>query len=270
MPLIPLIILVVFILLLVGFGFLCYTLFKKKKFWALATIIAVPVSFLMVFGIQSYPIPVLAILLIVIPALLPLAFFLINKELFKKTWIMVSIFLIVLLVLWNMVLLGYMNHEVKSEVKTINPTGTTGTALVVYHPGRSDFQETVNTAFAEGLAEKGWSIDMTTASSEAPTDLSKYDLLVLGTPTYDWAPSGRIKKYLKGLSDLGGKPTVIIVSAAGSSDQSVPTMEKLVQQANGKLIKSFPLWTLAPNDEMYGISDPVEIMRQAANDISLP
>ena len=111
---------------------------------------------------------------------------------------------------------------------------------------------------------------MTTASSQAPTDLGSYDLLVLGSPTYASGPAKPFRSYLEGVGDLGGQRAVIIISGAGRTDESVAVAEELVRNANGELVRSLPIWTMAPNEERYGISDPVEIMRQAAMEISLP
>jgi len=167
-------------------------------------------------------------------------------------------------------LMRKMSSEVVSDLKVSNPEGDEGVALVVYHPGISDFQRQVNYAFADGLVSNGWRVEITTASSQAPTDLSGYDLLVLGGPVYAGAVAQPVRSYLSGLGDLGGKRTVLIISGSGSTDEAVSVMEQLVQEANGDLVKSLPIWTQAPNDEMYGISDPEEIMRQAGTEIPLP
>ena len=76
------------------------------------------------------------------------------------------------------------NKAVVSEIKKLNPEGTAGTAFVVYHAGKSNFQQTVISAFVEGLVSNGWRVELTTASDQTPTDLSACDLLVLGGPTY--------------------------------------------------------------------------------------
>ena len=102
-----------------------------------------------------------------------------------------TVLVIVLVVLAVAVALSYLwlNKEVVSQVEVRNPDGDAGTALVVYHPGKSDFQEKVTYAFAESLVSNGWRVEIATASSQAPTDLSGYDLLVLGGPTYWFTPS---------------------------------------------------------------------------------
>jgi len=177
---------------------------------------------------------------------------------------------VALLAVVSVGLLNKANRAVISEIRVLNAEATIGTALVVYHPGVTSFQKRVNRAFADGLASAGWRVEMTTASSQAPTELGSYDLLVLGSPTYGFGPAKPFRSYLEAVGDLGGKRTVIIVSGLGRTDESVAIAEELVGKANADLVKSLPIWTAAPNKEMYDIGDPVEIMRRAAMEISLP
>jgi hypothetical protein len=125
-------------------------------------------------------------------------------------------------------------------------------------------------AFSEGLISSGWRVEVTTASDKAPTDLAGYDLLVLSAPTYDWVPAKPIQRYLQRLGDLADQPTVVIISAAGTTTLSLPKMEDLVREANGDLVASYALWTLVPNRVAYGIDDAEEIMRRKARAIPSP
>ena len=165
------------------------------------------------------------------------------------------------------------SQEVASQVEVLNPAGDRGTALVVYHPGRRHFLRKVTSAFAEGLVSSGWRVERTTASSQAPIDLSNYDLLVLGGQTYFWSPVRPIRNYASRLGDLGGKPTAIIITGFGATGRSISIMERLVHEANGDLVNSLSLTTLKPNDE----KDPrpneevaVEMATQAGREIALP
>jgi flavorubredoxin len=164
----------------------------------------------------------------------------------------------------------WLNKEVVSEVEVRNPEGDAGTALVVYHPGKSDFQEKVTYAFAEGLVSNGWRVEITTASSQAPTDLAGYDLLALGGPTYWFTPARPVRRYLSRLGDLGGQPTATIITAMGAGGRSISIMEKDVREANGDLVKSLILYTMRPNEDLYGINDAAEIATQAAKEIPPP
>lgn len=177
--------------------------------------------------------------------------------------------------LWGAWLMVGRNREVISEVETLNPDGGTGTALVVYHPGKSDFQRRVFAGFAEGLVAGGWRVELTTPSPLTPTNLDGYDLLVLGGPTYGFKPNLPIQTYLKRLGDLGRKPAVTIITALGMGRRSAHIMEQLVRQANGTLVKALVLYKARPNDEDNPVGGrqnqdlAVEIATQAAKAIDL-
>jgi len=186
--------------------------------------------------------------------------------------------LFVVLVLFVVVaLLDYgRNKEVVSEVKALNPEGDAGIALVVYHPGQSDFQHRVFSGFTEGLISRGWRVEITTPSSQAPTDLSGYGLLVLGGPTYWFTPNRPIRRYLSRLGDLGGQRTVTLITALGAGERSTSIMEKQVREANGDLVNVLLLYKMRPNDDDNYVDSQqnqalaVEMATQAAKEIPLP
>ncbi len=157
-------------------------------------------------------------------------------------------------------------HEVVSPIRVLNSEGEGGTALVVYQKGLRDFQPKVASAFAEGLVSKGWRVEITTVSPRAPTKISKYDLLVLGWPTYWFTPSLPIRRYLRRIGDLEGKKTVIICTAAGAPAGSCRKMMSLVQRANGTILKALTLFTMRPNE---GNGDPLAMATQAAEELHL-
>ena len=175
---------------------------------------------------------------------------------------------------WGAWLFSGRNREVVSEVETLNPEGEAGTALVVYHPGKSDFQRRVFAGFASGLGASGWRVEMTTPSPLTPTDLAGYDLLVLGGPTYGFKPNRPIQKYLERLGDLGGKPTVTLITALGMGERSTEMMQQLVREANGDLVEALILYKARPNDDDNPGDGPqnqdlaVEMALQAAMDVA--
>jgi flavorubredoxin len=168
------------------------------------------------------------------------------------------------------------NREVVSGVTTLNAGGEAGAALVVYHPGRSDFARRVIGGFAQGLVSRGWRVDLTTASLQAPADLSAYDLLVLGGPTYGFTPNQPIRRYLSRLGDLGGQRTATVVTAMGAGERSAAIMGRQVREANGELVESLLLYWMRPNDDdnYVDVSQnrdlAVELATQAAQRIPLP
>jgi len=180
--------------------------------------------------------------------------------------------LVILVAAWVLFDL-WLNREVVSEVRALNPGGDAGAALVVYHPGKSDFHHRVTAGFAEGLVSNGWRVEITTASAQAPANLSGYGLLALGGPTYWFTPNRPIRRYLSRLGDLGGQRTVTIITAMGAGERSASIMEKQVRQANGDLVSALLLYSMRPNDDdNYVDGDQnralaVEMAIQAARDI---
>jgi hypothetical protein len=161
------------------------------------------------------------------------------------TWIIV---LGVLVVVWASSYL-WLNAETVSGIEVQNPAGEVGTALVVDHPGRGSFHARVVSGFVEGLVAGGWRVETTTASGQAPTDLSGYDLLVLGSPTYWFTPSWPIRRYLDRLGDLTGQPTVTIITGMGAGERSAFMMQRQVQKANGELVSGLLFYRMRPNDD---------------------
>jgi flavorubredoxin len=156
-----------------------------------------------------------------------------------------------------------LNKDVVSGVDVVNPNGSK-TALIVYQPGLSSFPRDVSYAFGDGLASSGWRVEITTASSQAPSDLSKYSLLVLGFPCYGASPGTAIIRYVDRLANLQGINTVIVACAAGSPGGSVDTMKQKVQAAGGTFRDSLSLFTMAPNE---GNGTATDIARQTGAQI---
>ena len=164
----------------------------------------------------------------------------------------------------------WLNGEVRSGIQVSNPEGGAGAALVVYHPGKFGFGERVRGAFVRGLVTNAWRVETTTASRQAPADLSGYDLLVLVGPTYWFTPSRPLLSYLNRLGDIGEKPVATITTAMGAGERSNALMQKAVQEANGHLVTSLLLYTIRPNEDLYGINDAEEIAAKAAMEIRPP
>ena len=170
----------------------------------------------------------------------------------------------------------WLNKATVSRVEVQNPEGDAGTALVVDHPGRGSFHVQVVSGFVEGLVSSGWRVERTTASRQAPADLSGYDLLVLGSPTYWFTPSWPIRSYLGRLGDLKGQRTITLVTGMGAGERSAALLAKWVRKANGDLAKGLLFYWMRPNDDDNYVNAEqnkvlaVQMATQAARDLSFP
>lgn len=159
-----------------------------------------------------------------------------------KKWkkILLSAILIVLVVFVGIG--AYLEYSVYREVLTqtvVLNSGGTKTALVIYHPGITDFAHNATYSFADGLISSGWRVEIATASPQAPTSLSNYSLLVLGWPIYDFNPGPTITNQIHRMGNLNGTNTVIMVIAGGMDPLNAQAnMGKIVENANGTVLET--------------------------------
>jgi flavorubredoxin len=160
----------------------------------------------------------------------------------------------------GLLMAGVINREVVSGIDVINADGSK-TALIVYQPGFSSFPRDISYAFADGLASSGWRVEITTASPQSPSDLSKYSLLTLAYPVYGGNPGTAIVNYANRLNDLDGINTVIIACQGGTGPSlTIDTLKQKVQVANG----TFYIGLSFSNQN----SSAIESARQAGRDIA--
>ena len=178
----------------------------------------------------------------------------------EKKWkqmMLISIIIIVLIVASvSVFVLIKANSDVVSELDVLNPNGSQ-TALILYHDGFSSFNEDVTYAFRDGLVDNGWRVEITTASDQAPTDLSKYSLLVLGSPVYGGSPSASIERHVDRIGDLGGIESVLVITSGGINVGAEASMQKIVEDNNGVVKTVLSLQT----------GDSLDIAQQAGKEI---
>ena len=183
----------------------------------------------------------------------------------QKRWKQILLIAILAFVIVVVCVLGFIFFKINSDyvsgIEVLNADGAQN-ALIIYHPGLSSFMKDVAYAFADGLVENGWKVEITTASSQAPTDLSGYSLLALGSPVYADGPSPTIKRHVERIGDLTGIDTVLLVTSGGSDGGAEATMQQTVEEHNGAVELVLSLFNSAPNE-----GDPLDIAEQAGREI---
>jgi hypothetical protein len=186
----------------------------------------------------------------------------------QKKWKKILLVTLLIIVVISVSLLGYtsfaMNSDVVTQLVIKNPTGSK-TALVLYHPGLSSFSHDVSYAFADGLVSNGWRIEIATSSIEAPTNLSKYSLLVISSNTYAFTPDSPTTRQLERIGNLNRIQTVLLTLGAGSAQESQKALETTIQASNGTILQSLVLYSMAPNE---GDRSATDIAQQTAREIT--
>ena len=185
----------------------------------------------------------------------------------KKRWKKIVLIVFVVFLIAGVIALAYVgiriSSDVASEMEILNTEGAKK-ALVIYHPGMTSLMKDVTYAFADGLVSNGWRVEITTPSSEAPTDISGYDLLVLGSPVYGFSLTQTIERHLERIGDLKKIETIAVLTAAGAPGESASTMENAILDSNGTVKEVITLFGMAPNE---GDANPVDLAEQAGKEI---
>jgi hypothetical protein len=129
-------------------------------------------------------------------------------------------------------------HETPTDIQVLNADGAK-TALVLYHPGLTDYAKNITYTYAQALADAGWRVEVTTPSPQAPTDIAKYKLLVLGWAIYDFGPAPTITSQIQRIGNLNGTDTAIIIMGGGLDPLNVKDqMNRIVEDADGNVIQT--------------------------------
>ena len=157
-----------------------------------------------------------------------------------------------------------MNNDVITELTIENSQGAKS-ALILYHPGLTSFSHDVAYAYTDGLVSNNWRVEITTSSTQAPTNLSKYGLLVVLSNTYAFTPDKPTTRQIERMGNLDEIQTVLITLGAGSAQESKQSLESMVIASNGNIIQSLLLYNMAPNE---GDKSATEIAYQSAQQIT--
>ena len=171
----------------------------------------------------------------------------------KKMLLIVLLAFVIIVASLSGFVLFKLNSDYVSEIDVLNANGSQ-TALIIYHPGFSSFMKDTSYAFAEGLVENDWRVEITTASSQAPTDLSDYSLLVLGSGVYADDPSVTIKRHVERIGDLQRIDTVLLVTSGFSKGNAEAQMQQTVEEHNGIIKEVLSVFQGDPLDiaKQYG------------------
>jgi hypothetical protein len=186
----------------------------------------------------------------------------------QKRWKKILLITLLTIVVVSAVLLIYVgfviNNDIVTQLVIRNPEGAK-TALVLYHPGLTSFSKDVAYAFADGLVENDWRVEVATPSFEAPTDVSKYSLLVVVSNTYAFTPDAPTTRHLERIGNLNGIQSVLLTLGAGSAEESKQSLENMIQDRNGTIIESLLLYSMAPNE---GDKSATAIAKETAQQIT--
>lgn len=146
---------------------------------------------------------------------------------------------------WDGALMGWVNRA-PPPTFTRDPLEASQRALIVLHPGGSDFARQVSSGIAEGLRGSGWAVDIASASAQAPLPDRCHALLIVVTPTYNWGEVALpVRKYIGRLNPLGELAVADVTTGAGWAPNR--DLFHQLRQSGGRVVASATIFTTAPN-----------------------
>ena len=109
-------------------------------------------------------------------------------------------------------------------------------ALIIYQNGRSSYNKDVAESIANGLVDKGYYVTSNQPGDYLEKDLSKYDLVLFGSPVYASNISSVLKEYVNSIDNYG-KAKVICYSVGNAPDND--ELKKFNDLSNIKIDGSF-------------------------------
>lgn len=148
------------------------------------------------------------------------------------------------LIVTTMVIVSLNFRDDIRDLDTRNPDGITGTVFVAFRAGVTSFNEDIVNEFVRGLIEQDWSIDITTTSTETPTNVTGYGFVVLACPVNGGMPHQFMLDYLA-RANFEGKPIVLILTSGGeNSTAAMEIYRQTTVGANGVVHTELPYWLL--------------------------
>jgi flavodoxin len=124
-------------------------------------------------------------------------------------------------------------------------------ALVVYQPTVGDSGKTIAERIAAGLNENGYEVTLAYPSEKLSSDISAYDIVVLGSGVYAGKSSKALRDYVSSVDSFSGK-TIFLYSVG-----SMETMEELdefgaeIEGSNGLITFKFQSTDKDAGDKAY-------------------
>lgn len=141
--------------------------------------------------------------------------------------------LLILSVIILVASIGHANKPKASNEKVLKgKDGASKKALIIYQPAISATTSEIANAIAKGLNDGGYEVTLNYPSKNISSDISKYSIVVFGSPVYAGKPLSIVTDYMSGIKDFDSKKIVLFSTGADSSNKSeLDEMEKALNGA---------------------------------------
>ena len=110
-------------------------------------------------------------------------------------------------------------------------------ALVIYQPSRGGLTQKIGSEIAKGIYSEGYEVTINYPGKHLSTDISKYSIIVYGSPVYIGQTSATLADYMKSVKNYTNTKIFIFATGGQLNNGELDNMEK--QLVNGKATEKF-------------------------------
>ena len=161
----------------------------------------------------------------------------------------------------------YAQFSGSANIELVKSESGDRTALILFNPDPFyNLDHQICKSLGEGLARQGFDSWIVT-TKQSNISREEYDLLVICSNTYNWAPDWGVTRFIQQNKPFDQQPVIAITLGSGSTSRSEKLLQYKLNRANAKVIASYHLWLMRPNDESKMDRNNVEIANELARKI---
>ena len=152
---------------------------------------------------------------------------------FKKILLVVVISFVAAIAIMA-VIFGSLNKPKGNNEKILKSNESSAKkALIIYQPSLTNVTSVIADSIAKGLNDGGCEVTLNNPGKDLSTDISKYSLVVFGSPTYAGQPLSIETEYISKIKDFSSAKVVLFVTGSDvSKKDELDVMEKSLNGVN--------------------------------------
>jgi len=151
------------------------------------------------------------------------------------------------------------NKNKSNEVILNSKNSESKKAIVIYQPSRTSVVKDLAYQFAKGLNDKGYEVTINYPGDFLDADLSKYSIIVFGTPVYIGTPSKVLIEYINRIKNVSDKKIISFISGGSKESPEIDIIKTAIGNVEqSKFVKYYTSDKNKNLTDAYNLSISIE------------
>ncbi len=136
--------------------------------------------------------------------------------------------LVAVLIISMVIIIKFLNSpKVSKESILKGKNMSSKKALIIFQPSLTNATSLMANSIAKGLNDEGYEVTVNYPAKDLSNDISKYSIIIFGSPVYAGKPLDPVTEYMSKIKDFSSKKVVIFSTGGDASNKSeLEIMEK--------------------------------------------